>query len=44
MNQTQLTRVTHKVILHTIQKQLLTLATGMKQLLLLEMGILNKHY
>ena len=43
MNQTQQPLVTHKVILHAIRRQLLTIATGMKQLLTLATRILKKN-
>ena len=44
MNQTQRPRVMRKVILHAIWRQLITLATGMKQVLTLATVILNKKY
>ena len=44
MNKTQQLQIMHKVILHKIQRQLLTLATGMKQLLTLVTVFLNKKY
>ena len=43
MNQTQQSQVAHKVILHAIHRQLLTLSTGMEQLLTLAMEILKKY-
>ena len=43
MNKTQWPRVMHKVVLHTIRRQLLTLAMGMKPLLTLATGIFKKN-
>ena len=42
MNQTQQPRVTHKLILRVVQRQLLALATVMKYLLTMATGILNE--